>query len=53
MGWRFYERLGLRRVTLLINSLGSAEDRARYVEALRTHFTVDQDALSEESRATL
>ena len=53
LGWRFYERLGLRRVTLLVNSLGTAADRARYVEALRTHFTVDQDALSEESRATL
>ena len=38
LAWRFYERLGLRRVTLLVNSLGSTDDRQRYVAALRTHF---------------
>jgi len=53
LAWRFYERLGLKQVTLLLNSLGSAEDRARYVEVLRAHFTAERDALSEESRATL
>ncbi|MBJ31351.1 MAG: histidine--tRNA ligase [Acidimicrobiaceae bacterium] len=53
LAWRFYERLGLRQVRLLVNSLGSAEDRARYVETLRTHFGANFDALSEESRATL
>ena len=53
LAWRFYERLGLRRVTLLVNSLGSAEDRDRYVDALRVHFEENRDALSEESRATL
>jgi histidyl-tRNA synthetase len=46
----FYARLGLRQVTLVINSLGEPEDRASYVEALRAHF-VDAD-LSEQSRAT-
>ena len=53
LAWRFYERLGLRRVTLLVNSLGSTDDRQRYVAALRTHFEAHLDALSEESRATL
>ena len=53
LAWRFYERLGLRRVTLAVNSLGSPGDRARYVEALRAHFSADLDSLSEESRATL
>jgi histidyl-tRNA synthetase len=49
----FYRRLGLRRVTLVVNSLGEPNDRARYVEALRDHFTAAGDRLSEQSRATL
>ena len=53
LGWRFFEALGLRQVTLLLNSLGEPADRARYVDALRRHFAADQDALSEESRETL
>ena len=53
LAWRFYERLGLRQVDLVINSLGNADDRTRYVEALRTHFAAHHDALSDESRATL
>ncbi len=53
LAWRFYERLGLRKVRLLVNSLGSAEDRVRYIEALQAYFSADRDALSEESRATL
>lgn len=53
LAWRFYERLGLSQVTLLLNSLGDAGDRGRYVDALRTYFDAALDALSEESRATL
>jgi histidyl-tRNA synthetase len=53
LAWRFYEALGLRRLTLLVNSLGDSGDRARYVEALRRHFESYGDALSPESRATL
>jgi histidyl-tRNA synthetase len=53
LGWRFYEALGLRQVTLLLNSLGEPADRARYVEALRAHFEADLDALTAESRITL
>lgn len=53
LGWEFYRRLGLRQVTLLVNSLGEPDDRARYVEALRAHFTAVGDGLSEQSRATL
>ncbi|WP_148288715.1 histidine--tRNA ligase [Ilumatobacter nonamiensis] len=47
----FFQRLGLRRVKLIVNSLGEPEDRARYVEALAEHF--EQCDLSEQSRATL
>jgi histidyl-tRNA synthetase len=53
LGWEFYRRLGLQQVTLLLNSLGEPEDRARYVDALRAHFEAHLDALSPESRITL
>ena len=53
LAWRFYERLGLRRVSLLVNSLGNPDDRTRYVDALSAHFSADADALSAESRQTL
>jgi histidyl-tRNA synthetase len=53
LGWEFYRRLGLRQVDLLINSLGEPDDRAHYVDALRTHFESAGDALSEAGRETL
>ena len=53
LGWRFLERLGLRQVTLLLNSLGDTAERATYVDALRTHFEANLDALSAQSRETL
>ena len=53
LGWRFFAALGLRQVTLLLNSLGEPADRARYVDALRDHFGNHLDALSAESRETL
>jgi histidyl-tRNA synthetase len=53
LAWEFYARLGLRQLTLIVNSLGEPDDRARYVDALREYFTAAGDALSEQSRATL
>jgi histidyl-tRNA synthetase len=50
---QFYARLGLRQVTLSINSLGDSGDRDRYAAALRTYFAAQGAALSTESRATL
>jgi histidyl-tRNA synthetase len=50
---RFYERLGLRRVRLLLNSLGEPDERARYVAALDAHFRANLDALTPDSRQTL
>lgn len=49
----FFATLGLRQVTLIVNSLGEPADRSRYVEALRNHFEAAGDALSEQSRSTL
>jgi histidyl-tRNA synthetase len=51
LAWEFFRRLGLRQVTLLVNSLGEPDDRARYVGALRAHF--DRADLTEQSRETL
>ncbi|MAT04279.1 MAG: histidine--tRNA ligase [Acidimicrobiaceae bacterium] len=53
LGWEFYRRLGLQHVTLLLNSLGEPDDRARFVDALRAHFEAAGDDLSEQSRQTL
>ncbi len=53
LAWKFFERLGLQRVELLVNSLGEPADRARYVEALRHHFTARLASLSPEATATL
>jgi len=53
LAWEFYERLGLKQVRLIINSLGEPDDRTRYVEALRAHFEEAGDDLSEQSRSTL
>lgn len=53
LGWEFYRALGLGKVTLLLNSLGEPEDRARYVAALREYFETNGDSLSSESRVTL
>lgn len=52
LAWRFYEALGLRQVTLEVNSLGDPPDRRRYADALRAHFTARPE-LSEQSKATL
>jgi histidyl-tRNA synthetase len=53
LAWEFYARLGLRQVTLIVNSLGEPDDRARYVDALRGHFVAAGDGLSDQSQATL
>ncbi len=53
LGWEFYRALGLRQVTVLLNSLGEPEDRARYVAALQSYFEANLDALSDESKITL
>ena len=50
---RFYERLGLRNVSLAINTLGSFVERQAWTEALREYFTQHVDRLSPDSQATL
>ena len=53
LAWRFFVSLGLRRVELVVNSLGDAGDRAAYAEALRGHFEGRSAELAPETRETL
>jgi histidyl-tRNA synthetase len=53
LAWRFYEALGLQRVSLLLNSLGEADDRRRYIDALGAYLHERQSELTKESRETL
>jgi histidyl-tRNA synthetase len=53
IGWQFFQQLGLRQVTLLLNSLGEPTDRGAYVAALKDYFEANLDRLSDESKLTL
>jgi histidyl-tRNA synthetase len=53
LGWHFFAALGLRQVTLRVNSLGEPLDRLRFTEALRQYFAAHLGDLSPESRTTL
>ena len=46
---QLWERLGLKNLTLEINSLGSNETRAAYRELLHNYFSQHQDQLDEDS----
>ncbi len=48
-----WQRLGLERVTLKINSLGGAGDRARYREALVDYLKRHENDLDDDSRRRL
>ncbi len=53
LAWRFYERVGLADVRLLLNSLGDPADRAAYTDALLLYLTDHEADLSEQSKLTL
>ncbi len=38
VAWRFFANLGLRDLTLFVNSMGDAASRPRYIEALRAYY---------------
>ena len=48
-----YEQLGLGDLVLRVNSIGTAETRARYVEVLREHFAPHASTLSRDSQRRL
>jgi len=53
LGARLWRRLGITRVRLLVNSLGTSEARQRYREALLTYFQAHEAALDQDSRRRL
>jgi histidyl-tRNA synthetase len=50
IGWEFLRALGLPKVDLLLNTMGTAEDRLRYVEVLRTYLQDRLGELAEDDR---
>jgi histidyl-tRNA synthetase len=46
----FYSSVGLKRVRLLINSMGHVECRAAYIELLSAHLAANEDQLCDEHR---
>ena len=53
LGSRLWRELKLKRVRLLLNSLGTSESRAVYREHLVTYFRAHEAALDEDSRRRL
>ena len=53
LGASWYEALGMRRVRLLLNTLGDANSRSRYLSALSRHLRRRSFELSEQSRSTM
>ncbi|MFA5629436.1 MAG: histidine--tRNA ligase [Dehalococcoidales bacterium] len=38
MAWRFYESLGLKKLSLIVNSIGCSECRPNYLQKLRDYY---------------
>ncbi|GAC1320118.1 MAG: histidine--tRNA ligase [Chloroflexota bacterium] len=51
--WSLYAALGLRNLSLQLNSIGDATCRPGYIEQLRRYFTEHLDGLCEECRRRL
>jgi histidyl-tRNA synthetase len=52
LAWRFYEAIGLRRVRLLINSMGHPACRGAYVDVLSDYLAAHEAEICDEHRAT-
>ena len=48
LAWRFYQALGLKRVRLLINSMGHGECRNEFVQLLSAYFDVHAEHLCDD-----
>ena len=53
IAWRFYEALGLKQVNLLLNSVGTLQDRVLYMKALSEYLEKEKGFLSAEAQETL
>lgn len=52
LAWNFLEAIGVKHVTLHLNSLGDAADRPTYLEALKAHFAPHVSTFSEIAKET-
>jgi histidyl-tRNA synthetase len=48
--WRLYETLGLRDLTVLVNTIGDQESRAPFLDALRDYFRPQLDNLEADDK---
>lgn len=48
LAWRFYQALGLRRVTLMVNSMGHADCRGQFVARLAEYLGSNVSSLCDE-----
>jgi histidyl-tRNA synthetase len=53
MAYTFYSNLGLKNLSIAINSLGNKESRQKYKEALKVYLEAHIDALSKDSQIRL
>ncbi|MFA5760884.1 MAG: histidine--tRNA ligase [Dehalococcoidales bacterium] len=53
MAWRFFQSLGLEKLSLLINSIGCKECRPNYLETLRKYYQKHSDNLCKDCRTRL
>ena len=53
LAWRVLESFGMTDVTLLVNSIGDAQSRPAYLEALRSYFAPHADSLSHDDQRRL
>ncbi len=53
LGWRFLANLGLRDLTLYVNSIGDRRCRPGFVEALKAYYLPQQEALCQDCRGRL
>ncbi len=51
--WLFLKRCGLENLSLKLNSLGTAEERGRYIENLKSELEPLRERLSEDSQRRL
>ena len=53
LGWRFAEALGLRGLSLAINSIGDAQSRPEYIRALKSYYQKHTGNLCPDCRQRL
>ncbi len=53
MAWRFFELLGLKRLSLLINSIGCRQCRPDYLASLRQYYAQHRDKLCPDCKVRL